>query len=390
LFKLAFQHSQLATSTRSDDEKRKDAVVIAQNVLNAPRGSMPDWMHRTINFIQFISLKLFSDWKVFDLIPMDDSVSYEHLAGHLLADVSLISCLSWVLISGGILNQVGEDRVAHTERSKSYLSDTPNELLLGMMQVLYEEQILTSLKLPEYFAQYGRREPATRTHTPYAFARGKPESEVWELHEENPEHVKKFMKRMDISQQVISLVGIYDLSWVEAKLSVDHDRPIFVDVGGSKGHAIKEILEDNPILPVDRMILQDRAEVIEQLSALKQPSLERFKLQAHDFHNEQPAKNALIYWIRRCLHNFGDDDSVKILSQLSDAMGSDSKLLVIEYVLRSPPSLMGVMADFGMMEIGGKERTTGNWEALVARAGLKIEKIYGMNMKIQVIECVKV
>ncbi|KAK2028657.1 O-methyltransferase [Colletotrichum zoysiae] len=382
LTELASQLSQLATSTRSDDEKRKDAVVIAQNVLNAAGGLMPDWMHRTINVMQFISLKLFLDWKVFDLIPMDDSVPYAYLAGHLVADVSLIRRLSWVLISGGILTQVGEDRVAHTERSKSYLSDTTNELLL--------EHILTSMKLPEYFAQYGRREPATRTQTPYAFAHGKPESEVWELHEENPEHVKKLMKRMEISQQVIPLVGIYDFSWVEAKLSEDHVRPLFVDVGGSKGHAIKAILEDNPFLPADRMVLQDRAEVIEQVSALKEPGLERVKLQVHDFHNEQPAKNALIYWIRRCLHDFGDDDSVKILSQLSDAMGSDSKVLIVEYVLRSPPSLMGVMADFGMMNIGGKERTAGNWEALVARAGLKIEKIYGMNTKIQVIECVKI
>lgn len=99
--------------------------------------------------------------------------------------------------------------------------------------------------------------------------------------------------------------------------------------------------------------------------------------------------DALIYWIRRCLHDYGDDDSVNILSRLSDAMGSDSKVLVVEYVLQNPPPPVGAMTDFGMMTIGGKERTAADWESVVARAGLKIERIHGLEKKIQVIECAK-
>ncbi|GKT67067.1 O-methyltransferase [Colletotrichum tofieldiae] len=333
---LASQLSRLAASSSSDAEKNKDAVIIAQNVLNAVRGPTPDWMDRMINVMGLVGLKLFLEWKVFDLIPLDNSISYTHLAKKLEADVSLIT-----------------------------------------------------LKLPEYFAQYGRREPATRTHTPYAFTYGKPEKEVWELHEENPEQVKRFMKSMEMVQQFIPLEGIYDFSWVKAKLLEEHNRPIFIDVGGSKGHAIRAILKENPFIPAERVVLQDRDEVIEQVAALKDPGLESVKLQAHDFHTEQPVKNALIYWIRRCLHDYGDDDSVKILSQLSDAMGSDSKVLVVEYVLQNPPPSLGAMTDFGMMSIGGKERTAGDWKALTARAGLKIEKIHGLDMKMQVIECTK-
>ncbi|KAJ0164647.1 Demethylsterigmatocystin 6-O-methyltransferase, partial [Colletotrichum tanaceti] len=253
----------------------------------------------------------------------------------------------------------------------------------------FEEHIVTALKLPEYFAKYGRREPATRTHTPYSFARGRPEKEIWELHQENPEQVKKFMKGMEMVQQFVPLGGIYDFGWVKSKLSEGNDNPIFVDVGGSKGHAIKAILEENPFLPAERVILQDRDEVIEQVTALKDPGLEHVKLQVHDFYAEQPVKNAPIYWIRRCLHDYGDDDSVKILSRLSHAMGSDSKVLVVEYVLQNPPPSVGAMTDFGMMNIGGKERTAADWEAVVARAGLKIERIHGLDKKMQVIECAK-
>ncbi|GKT46256.1 methyltransferase fsa4 [Colletotrichum spaethianum] len=393
---LASQLSQLAASSSSDAEKTKAAVTIAQNVLDLARGPKPDWMDRMISVMEVVVLKLFLEWKIFDLIPLDDSISYTNLARKLEAEVSLIKRLSWVLISSGILNQVGEDTIAHTEKSKSYLSETPSAVLLHMMQVtrfhissMFDEHIVTTLKFPEYFAQYGRREPATRTHTPYAFAYGKPEKEVWELHEEHPEKVKRFMKGMELVQQFIPLEGIYDFSWVEAKLLKEHNRPIFVDVGGSKGHAIKAILKENTFLPAERVVLQDRDDVIEQVTALKDPELERVKLQVHDFYTEQPVKNALIYWIRRCLHDYGDDDSVKILSQLSDAMGSDSKVLVVEYVLQSPPTSLGAMTDLCMMNIGGKERTAASWEALVARAGLKIEKIHGLDMKMQVIECAK-
>lgn len=69
-------------------------------------------------------------------------------------------------------------------------------------------------------------------------------------------------------------------------------------------------------------------------------------------------------------------------------MAADSKVVIAEYVLPNPPSPLGAMTDFGMLEIGGKERTAQDWAALVARAGLKIEKIYGLDKKMQAIECV--
>ncbi|KAJ0159154.1 hypothetical protein CTA2_10223 [Colletotrichum tanaceti] len=135
LSRLASQLSQLATSSSSDAEKNHAAIVIGQKVLDAARGPMPDWMDRATHAMDFVGLKLFLDWKVFDLIPLDGPISYTDLAKKLEADVPLIRRLSWVLISGGILIQIGDDKVAHNEKSKLYLSGTPDELLFDMMQV---------------------------------------------------------------------------------------------------------------------------------------------------------------------------------------------------------------------------------------------------------------
>ncbi|KAK1708570.1 O-methyltransferase-domain-containing protein [Colletotrichum lupini] len=239
--------------------------------------------------------------------------------------------LAWVLVSSGMLRQVDDDKIAHTEKSRQYLPGTSNELLLHMM---FEEHVMTALKLPEYFEQYGRREPATRQHTPYAFSRGQPEKEIWEIHQENPAQVKRFMGVMEMVQSFIPLTGIYDFGWVATKLSEQHDRPLLVDVGGSKGHAIKAIMKENPFIPADRIVLQDRDEVIQQVVGLKDSGLDGVHLQVHDFHEAQPVRNALIYWIRRCLHDYGDDVCATMLTQLSDAMSSDSKVLIVDLVYR--------------------------------------------------------
>lgn len=147
------------------------------------------------------------------------------------------------------------------------------------------------MKLPAYFAQYGRREPVTRRHTPYAFAHGSPEREIWEILQDNPEQLMRAMKSMEMVQQFIPLAGIYDFGWVEAMIAEQHERPIFVDVGGGKGHAIKAILKENPFIPSERVILQDRDEVIEQVTTLKDPELQGVQLQVHDFHKAQPVKS---------------------------------------------------------------------------------------------------
>ncbi|KAK1525701.1 O-methyltransferase [Colletotrichum costaricense] len=383
---LATQLSQLASSISSDVEKNSAAVDIARRILAAARGPTPDWMDRMINVMELTGLKLLLDWNALAMIPSEGSITYAELAKKLSAEEPLLRRLAWVLVSSGMLRQVDDDKIAHTEKSREYLPGTPNELLLHMM---FEEHVTTALKLPEYFEQYGRREPATRQHTPYAFSRGQPEKEIWEIHQENPAQVKRFMGVMEMVQSFIPLAGIYDFGWVETKLSEQHDRPLLVDVGGSKGHAIKAIMKENPFIPADRIVLQDRDEVIQQVVELKDSGLDGVHLQVHDFHEAQPVKNALIYWIRRCLHDYGDDDCATMLTQLSDAMSSDSKVLIVEYVLPSPPPPIGAMTDFGMLGIGGKERTANDWEVLVARSGLKIEKIHGLDMKMQVIECVK-
>ncbi|KAK2745075.1 o-methyltransferase [Colletotrichum kahawae] len=364
---LASQLSGIATSPASDAEKNAAAAGIAKQILKAVRTPNPDWMEKAFVNTEITALRLCIDWGVFAAIPEQGAISFSELDKQVNSETSLIRRVCWVLIASGILRQYGTDRVEHTSLSRQYLPGSPDGLLLSMV---FDEHMLPALKLPEYFIEYGRCEPVTRLHTPHAYALGHPDKDIWEIQKENPERMKRFMAAMDVLQKFIPLVGMYDFSWVKLKLSENEDRVILVDVGGGKGHAIKAILNENPFIPAERVVLEDRDEIIEEVAALTEPELKGVQLQVHDFHQPQPVKGALIYWIRRCLHDYGDYVCVKMLKQLSDAMASDSKVLISEMVMSNPPDPLVAMNDFGMLEIGGKERTADDWAELVARAGL--------------------
>ncbi|KAL0932647.1 o-methyltransferase [Colletotrichum truncatum] len=383
---LAFQLSEIAKSSSSEAEMNTAAAVIARDILKVVRGTVPDWSERMFSAVEVTALRLFLDWGAFEAIPDHGTISFTMLAKQLNADESLVRRTGWVLVAGGVLRQHGKDQVAHTTLSRQYLPGSPDGLLLEM---IFDEHMLPALKLPEYFLQYGRHEPVSRTHTPHSFALGQPDKEIWEIQKGSPHRVKRMMKAMELTESFIPMVGIYDFSWVKTKLSENQDRIILVDVGGGKGHVVKAILNENSFIPPERIILEDRDEVIDEVMRLKEPELSKVQLRVHDFHQPQPVKGAMIYSIRRCLHDYGDEVCVKMLAQISEAMASDSKLLIGEYVLPNPPSALGAMSDFAMMGIGGKERTADDWEALVAHAGLKIEKVHGLDKKIQVIECTK-
>ena len=266
--------------------------------------------------------------------------------------------------------------------------------------------LLPYSRMPEYFEVYGRKEPKFQDKNPYTFGFGKPEAQVWEVMNENPERMKAFMQSMNTLETHLPIAGMYDFSWVAKVAQDEPERILFVDVGGGRGQAIKSISKENPELPRERFVLQDRADVIEEVNNIDAEDMRGARTMVHDFNEAQPVKGknplehtraqtdnpqgALIYWIRRCLHDYSDDIDTNILKHLADAMAPDSKVLIVEQIASNPPSPLSAYTDICMITIGGKERTLKNFEQLVERAGLKFVKLWpSKNSAVGVIECVK-
>jgi len=57
---------------------------------------------------------------------------------------------------------------------------------------------------------------------------------------------------------------------------------------------------------------------------------DRINFQAHDFWTPQSVKDADVYFIRFCLHDYSDDDAVKIQRNIIPAMKHGARLVVMD------------------------------------------------------------
>ncbi|KAL2153412.1 hypothetical protein VTH82DRAFT_4567 [Thermothelomyces myriococcoides] len=348
------------------------------------------------------AVRLFIKWKAFEKIPVEEgaTISYADLARELNADVSLITRLSRALVANGTLKLVGTDRVAHTDFSR--ILTTPNPIW-GMIQHAFDGALAAWASMPKYFDRFGvQTEPKDRLQTVRAFAEDRLGSTVWELQHSSEERMRAFMLAMGaVEEQMPPLPGRPRRGKKNAAAAAaaaddddddhhhhhhHHHRPLLVDVGGGRGHALLGILKQAPWLPARRCVLEDLPEVVEA-TRREVPDLAEVQLVAMDFHKEQPIKGALIYYIRRCLHDYSDEECVQILRQISGAMTADSRLLIVETLLSERPSPFQIVLDMTMMAISGKERTLTNFQDITGKAGLKITNVSQIPGGSAVIEC---
>jgi hypothetical protein len=85
-----------------------------------------------------------------------------------------------------------------------------------------------------------------------------------------------------------------------------------------------------------------------------------------------------LYLLKNILHDWDDEDCIKILQNIKLVLPPDGKLLIIEAVIKEDnnPSF-GKMLDLLMMvSVSGRERTKAEFEILLRKAGFAIAKIY--------------
>ncbi|KAK0716604.1 O-methyltransferase-domain-containing protein [Apiosordaria backusii] len=397
----------LLDEVKSGNATRQSVIRTAQSIIHAAQDEQELYVHFVVNKVEIIVMRLFLKWEAFEAIPTEGAISFEDLAKKLDADVELISRLTRLLISTGMLSSPTLNHASHTPRS---LPIALNPLFRSTMKLILYEDFPQEAGTPEYYAHYGRHHlPREKSHTPYAFAKGQPEKTVFEIMNQNTELMGIFMQAMTKTQEFMACRQLdgpgggdqtnerYDFTWVwEGDDEGNGERVQIVDVGGGAGHTLAGILSWEKRLNPGRCVLQDREEVIAAVSAKAKNNengvlLKEVKKMGIDFHREQPVKGAKGYLLRRCLHDYGDDECVNILQRIQSVMEKDSKVLIVEMVLvsgESPP--FSYALDLAMMGISGKERTLQEWEGIVSRAGLKVGKVVmGKGIGMSILECVK-
>ena len=206
--------------------------------------------------------------------------------------------------------------------------------------------------------------------------------QFFEFLERHPDRLQVFGEAMtSISAlQIPAIVAAYDFS-------VFQD---VIDLGGGHGSLLAGILRANPKV---EGVLFDLPSVIErarQDTHVTAPGVaERCTLAAGDWFESVPA-GADAYVTKGCIHDWDDEDAVRILANFRAAMNGTSKVLVIDNVIQpgNEPA-WGKLLDIEMLVIGGLERTEQEFASLFARAGLKLSRVVPTACPMSIVEGVR-
>ena len=185
---------------------------------------------------------------------------------------------------------------------------------------------------------------------------------------QHPEYLKWFQSLMSVPREGdwLDVFSIPSLS-----TGVTPEQAIFVDVGGNIGHQSARLRARFPDLP-GRIICQDLPETIQVA-----PKVDGVELMAHNFFEPQPVTGAKAYYLRTVLHDWNDEDSLRILGQLVPAMDKDSLILIDDMALPDTGvHWWSACLDLHMLAmLGAHERTESQWRELLEKAGLKLVDI---------------
>lgn len=163
-----------------------------------------------------------------------------------------------------------------------------------------------------------------------------------------------------------------------------------VDVGGGHGLLLSAILEANPHL----------SGVLYELPHAVEGAREGFVARGLDGRAEAVAGDALksvpaggdTYLLKHIIHDWADEPSIRFLRNIARVLPPDGRLLIVEMVLTPPgePHFSKLLdLEMLVMSPGGKERTIGDYEVLLAAAGLRLGRVVPTEGPNSIIEAVR-
>ncbi|XP_024019968.1 xanthohumol 4'-O-methyltransferase [Morus notabilis] len=201
--------------------------------------------------------------------------------------------------------------------------------------------------------------------------------EIWDFASENPEFNKLFNDGMECTAKII-LKAILS----EYKDGFDYLGSL-VDVGGGTGGALSEIVKSHPHIKGTNF---DLPHVVATAPAYPGVS----HVGGDMFESIPNADAVFMKWI---MHDWGDEDCVKILKNCRKAIPEKSgKVIIIDVVLN--PEGNGLFDDTGLIfdlvmvahASGGKERTENEWKKILKEGGFSRYKIVKIPALTSIIE----
>ncbi|GAB3258657.1 acetylserotonin O-methyltransferase [Kineosporia babensis] len=198
----------------------------------------------------------------------------------------------------------------------------------------------------------------------------------------NPEYAGEFflgMRSMSESETG-PVVAAYDFSPYRT----------VVDVVGGRGTLLAGILQQAP--QAQGILFDAERSTGEAPSVLAAAGVQdRATIRNGTYFDKLPA-GADVYVLKHILHDFSEQDCLRVLSNVREAIADGGRMLVIEYVLDDPNQHHpGTVIDLWLLLLlGAQERTLQQYTDLFAKAGLKVTGCTPTGSPVSIIEAVAV
>lgn len=299
-------------------------------------------------------LRVVADLGVADRIAPDNRVALDELAAACGVQARPLRRVIQALASFDVFSVTANGAVAHTPRSRLLRTDARNSLH-------HAARFWTARGS---WRAWEELDAAMIGDVPHEVAWGQGRFAYLREHPEEARLFDAMMANFPDNRHA-ALAAAYDFSGAR----------LICDVGGGNGAALRHILGH---FPQPRGLVFDLEDVVQ---AIRPEDLMRGRIAVEGgsaFDGIPPGAD--VYMLVRVLHDWNDEDCLRILRVCRAAMGSEARLLLGEQLLEPDPTSgqpAGYLIDTQMMAMFGsaRERTVDEFRGLLEEAGFALARV---------------
>lgn len=291
-----------------------------------------------------------------------ESLHASELASRLAADGSALGRLMRFLAALGVFEETAPMLFRNNKLSRCLVGDDPQSV--RAMILMHNSEAMSR----PWFEQL---EAGIRSGTPpFDLSHGE---DLFDYLDHNGDFDQLFSAAMDSVEALAGDGYATDLDWSRFER--------IIDVGGSRGNKALAILKRHPRLSA---LIVDRTQVVAEAQRYwadhPTEGIERLRFLAGNLLEAIPAATGPkdVYLLSAVLHGFDDDNCVRALQKLREAIGdSGARAAILEMVLpESGADVAGASFDMQMF-VGcrGRERTLAEWKSVIRAGGLILEEV---------------
>ncbi|KAK2760703.1 hypothetical protein FQN54_001938 [Arachnomyces sp. PD_36] len=289
-------------------------------------------------------------------VPLDGSATYDEISATSGLSRSRVVRTIRAAIALNIFDEREPGKISHTAISRLLASDEGYFSVIGLQ---LEDIGPASRRLPEVWEKLG---PDAGDPEQSAFSMENGGRSLFTVLGEEPERGRRFNLAMKYCVEDKDF-NYYDIFNAFDWASIDKPGSQVMDLGGGFGQISQALAKQTQNVS---FTIQDLPHVVNEAQRqLPSEFRDRISFEHHNFLEPQQQKDRTpsAYLISRCLHNWSDHHSTKILRGLVPTMRQGSKVLIWDAVLDDEPvrkisNKFNLQQDFIMATISnGKDRT---------------------------------